>query len=621
MSHSHASRALATAGVPRPCRALRSAFWGVLIVSLFGGACGVDAESDTGLLLKVTLHESATVDGASPEADVLRFYVATRARPAIDTWVLDEQLAGRPVSVAGMDLQRDPYRLFVAQTGGDEPPTLRAVVVAEKDGQPVLWATLAQPAEQTLLAGEIVSRTLWLRPADPGATLSWTATGCLLSADGQIRFGNVEDQDCDGYRALAFDGRDCDDLDPEINPAADDSRDCDGKDNDCDGVVDPGGNEDSDGDGVTPCEGDCDDTDPAILPGAEELCDGVDNNCNGLCDEGMDEDGDSFTECNTMLVDGGRQCVLVPHGDCDDADPAVKPGAEEVCDGVDNNCNGLCDEGTDSDGDGYNHCGTLDPRTDPLPEDPGCVEASPALSDCAPDDPAIHPFAPERCDGVDTDCNAETNAPDTLCYTWHQGSDGDFCRAGFASCTEANGTGVWGECLVDNTASDPAPPAYCTAWELCQAEEQPDLCLAQQVRQYVLECTVHLWSPGYEPCVENPPMYYLPFGMSGQSGCSWTLQLTARPAEWVEVGLVDRAMPYATPAMTINACDAALVARPQFDGTAPYPLTGSLSLVDQTTGSPELLVLSFTIHADADQECLVSESMECTLSTGSTPPP
>jgi len=112
-----------------------------------------------------------------------------------------------------------------------------------------------------------------------------------------------------------------------------------------------GQSDDRDGDGVSVCAGDCDDADPAVHPGSAEVCDGRDNNCDGvsLPAEAFDADLDLSPAC----------------GDCDDANPGRYPGALEYCDGLDNNCNGAIDE-TDSDGDGDScatDCDELDPET------------------------------------------------------------------------------------------------------------------------------------------------------------------------------------------------------------------------------------------------------------------
>ncbi len=83
--------------------------------------------------------------------------------------------------------------------------------------------------------------------------------------------------------------------------------------------------------GTSSTPGDCDDGDASVNPGAAEVCDGIDHNCDGQVDEGFDADGDGFTNCD---------------GDCDDADPSINPGVTELCgDGIDDNCDGQVDEG------------------------------------------------------------------------------------------------------------------------------------------------------------------------------------------------------------------------------------------------------------------------------------
>ncbi len=135
---------------------------------------------------------------------------------------------------------------------------------------------------------------------------------------------------------------------------------------------------DNDGDTFAVTDGDCDDDDASIYPGAPELQDSIDNDCDGQIDEGsedVDDDADGFSDLQ---------------GDCNDADPDVYPGAPETVDGVDQNCNGIIDDGTDAfddDGDGFS-------------EDDG---------DCDDSNDAISPSNPELLDGVDNDCDGVTD--------------------------------------------------------------------------------------------------------------------------------------------------------------------------------------------------------------------
>ena len=147
--------------------------------------------------------------------------------------------------------------------------------------------------------------------------------------------------------------------------------------------------------------GDCDDLDPDRHPGATEVCNGLDDDCDGaLIPAELDVDGDGFLACA---------------GDCDDQDPTAHPGHAELCDGADNDCDGVVDDGAeellwwpDDDGDGWG-----DPTFDPVlacPPLPGWVERG---GDCDDGDPEVSPDAEEAlCNGVDDDCDVDS--PDAL---------------------------------------------------------------------------------------------------------------------------------------------------------------------------------------------------------------
>jgi Concanavalin A-like lectin/glucanases superfamily/Putative metal-binding motif len=268
---------------------------------------------------------------------------------------------------------------------------------------------------------------------DDDLTASWYVDG---DGDG---FGDLSTatSTCEPSSGMVTDGSDCDDGNSDVNPAAVEA--CNGLDDDCDGATDEAGAEgetdwylDIDGDGYgdptlswQACDApgwtvadstDCDDSDSDVHPGADEWCNSIDDDCDGDTDEAgafdeatwyADADGDGYGDPDTTSL----ACVA-PSGtvagdtDCDDNDAAINPAASEVCDEVDNDCDGDVDDGvtilwhTDSDGDGYG-----DPSDTAL----ACEAPSGMVfdwTDCDDSDAAIHPAATEvECDGIDDDCD------------------------------------------------------------------------------------------------------------------------------------------------------------------------------------------------------------------------
>ena len=108
---------------------------------------------------------------------------------------------------------------------------------------------------------------------------------------------------------------------------------------------------DEDGDGFLSDE-DCDDSNSQINPNTPEICDGIDNNCDGNIDEDVlstfyaDSDEDGFGSSNISIEACSASDGFVSIGtDCNDSDADTYPGAEELCDGLDNNCDYVIDEG------------------------------------------------------------------------------------------------------------------------------------------------------------------------------------------------------------------------------------------------------------------------------------
>ena len=152
---------------------------------------------------------------------------------------------------------------------------------------------------------------------------------------------------------------------------------------------------DEDGDGVTIGDGDCDDTDPAVQPGRTETCNGIDDNCNDVIDEGTsDSDGDGT--CDALDVeecdglDNDGDGVVDDGFGDSDGDGEADCVEAEDCDGVDNDGDGEIDEGYDADFDGATQCGDTDGEG----------------ADCDETDATVYPGAEELIgDEIDNDCD------------------------------------------------------------------------------------------------------------------------------------------------------------------------------------------------------------------------
>ncbi len=323
---------------------------------------------------------------------------------------------------------------------------------------------------------------------------------------------------------------DCNDAAPLINPAAQEvcdsvDNDCDGTIDDADTSVDnsvaTGGGiflyNDADSDGYGNISGtpiqrcnavanyvadntDCNDSNSAVNPAEIEICDAadIDENCNGLADDDdsgvdqgtlftwyadVDEDGYGTSStgsgtlafrCNDPSVANGctdgvtsTACWSSRNTDCNDGATAINPGAIEICDSIDNDCDGLTDAndpslsgGTtffrDADTDGYGDAG--DSSTECSSSRSGYVLNA---TDCNDADINTYPGAPEVCDGARNDCNRITSGIPT--------DEIDLDNDRYVACG-FDGTVAWqgtGTINVGEDCEPRDPTSYPTAPEVC----------------------------------------------------------------------------------------------------------------------------------------------------------
>jgi Putative metal-binding motif len=251
---------------------------------------------------------------------------------------------------------------------------------------------------------------------DDGATTDWYLDG---DGDGVGVIGTPINA-CEAPAGYVDVSGDCDDAAADVYPDAPEL--CNERDDNCDGAADDGEGSlwyvDADGDGygddanaleycsdppgLVEVGGDCDDTDAGANPDQEEVCgDNDDDDCDGIPDVGVetvyysDDDGDGYGSPGTYETTCEPQEGWVDQGgDCRPAEADKHPGAVELCNDLDDDCDGSIDEDMDVDGDGY--------RNSECPDGDDCDDTDPDIN------PGVRIDVCE--DGIDNDCTGSDSS-------------------------------------------------------------------------------------------------------------------------------------------------------------------------------------------------------------------
>ena len=287
-------------------------------------------------------------------------------------------------------------------------------------------------ASATLSNGSCTYASTWYLDADSDGYYVSTSLSCASPGA--------------NYNAAGGVNGDCNDNSASVNAGV--TEICNSIDDDCDTQIDEGvqnnyyADTDSDGYGAgtatAACTApagyvttntDCNSTNAAVYPGATEICNSIDDDCDTQIDEGVqnnyyaDTDSDGYGAGTATAACTAPAGYVATNTDCNSTNAAVYPGATEVCNSIDDDCDTQIDEGltftnyyADVDGDGFGAGAATSACAQPL----GFVTTN---TDCNNTNAAVYPGATEVCNSIDDDC--DTQIDEGVQNTYYLDADGD----------------------------------------------------------------------------------------------------------------------------------------------------------------------------------------------------